>query len=230
MFLRRRRDEALAAAVDAEDKLEAAEQAHDEAVEARKAHDLQASSMPPEGWNTKAREVDAAVSTTARFLGVVRERRDAALESFAAAHIAYEQQGLFTDCRAYNERMLDVARLAEEFEAALQALTAAAPGNDSSLRRMLNDQLVRLLSSIGSRTTGAAFATVRSTDARAFAVEMMIEPSDTMFRRVSYLTEHSLADHWVKCRSTNPARYAFERGRRKLGGKGGLAVEEADQS
>ena len=49
-------------------------------------------------------------------------------------------------------------------------------------------------------------------------------------KNAAVLTDQRMQLHWLTSRKTNPQRYKFERGRRKIAGKGGLALEEVRHS
>jgi hypothetical protein len=225
MGVKKRYDDTLTAAVDAEDRVEAAEKAFDEAAREASKHE-QASSLPPEEWTAKAQELEAARWSAERYLGMVCGRRDQAWQDFRSADIALGQQAVHTRCRTSNEHLLDVARKAEALEAALRNLNEAVP--DKSMFSTQRDALIRLLSSILMRATGFAASPVPSIEAREFAANQIVTPTDRMMQRVVEATDARLQDHWVRSRKTDPDRYRAERKRRKLGGKGGLAKDEED--
>jgi hypothetical protein len=221
--LKTRYDQALAAAADAEDKLEAAETAFEEASQASKQHEADAASLSSEEWGAKAQALEGAKWVAEKYRSVARTKRDEAFEHFETAAVALAQQPVFTDCRRANELLLELAPMAERFEALARDWKATVP--DRGTRTVQRDQLIRLLSSMLMRLTGFAASSVPAIEARQFAAEQIVIPTEQMLQRAAEATSETMQKHWLRCRTSDPARYRKERNRRK----GGLAVEDEVQ-
>jgi len=226
MGVKKRRDEAVEAAFDAEERVAAGVKARDEAVRKEAEHELKAASLPSEQWTAEARDLGGKRRAAERYLALAQQKRDQTFEDLVSAEIELAKQGQHTDCRHRNEIVLKLGPALETVEALFRDLNASVL--DKSLRSTQRDLEIQMISSVMVRATGHAASPVPNIEPREFAAKMIAVPNDMMQKRVADNTREAMRGHWLNCRESDPARYRRERGRRKLGGKAGAEPEEPE--